>query len=215
MKIILDQFPDLNEKQIIQLSSLKNIYETWNSKINVISRKDIENIYIRHILHSLSIAKFIKFKRDATILDLGTGGGFPGIPLAIIFPDSNFILVDSIRKKIDVVDEVVKELELKNINSQWSRAEDLDCNYDFLVTRAVAKMPTLINWSKGRFNNYSFHDIENGIIAPNNSIFTKEKEVKDLIESLSSNLSKYKKICRVYVKSVSYTQLTLPTNREV
>ena len=165
MKIILDQFPDLNEKQITQLSSLKNIYETWNSKINVISRKDIENIYIRHILHSLSIAKFIKFKRDATILDLGTGGGFPGIPLAIIFPDSNFILVDSIRKKIAVVDEVVKELGLKNINSQWSRAEDLDYSYDFLVTRAVAKMPTLINWSKGQFNNYSFHDIENGIIA--------------------------------------------------
>ena len=165
MKIILDQFPDLNEKQITQLSSLKNIYETWNSKINVISRKDIENIYIRHILHSLSIAKFIKFKRDATILDLGTGGGFPGIPLAIIFPDSNFILVDSIRKKIAVVDEVVKELGLKNINSQWSRAEDLDYSYDFLVTRAVAKMPTLINWSKGRFNNFSFHDIENGIIA--------------------------------------------------
>lgn len=165
MKIILDQFPDLNKKQITQLSSLKNIYETWNSKINVISRKDIENIYIRHILHSLSIAKFIKFKRDATILDLGTGGGFPGIPLAIIFPDSNFILVDSIRKKIAVVDEVVKELGLKNINSQWSRAEDLDYGYDFLVTRAVAKMPTLINWSKGRFNNYSFHDIENGIIA--------------------------------------------------
>ena len=165
MKIILDQFPDLNEKQITQLSSLKNIYETWNSKINVISRKDIENIYIRHILHSLSIAKFIKFKRDATILDLGTGGGFPGIPLAIIFPDSNFILVDSIRKKIAVVDEVVKELGLKNINSQWSRAEDLDYSYDFLVTRAVAKLPTLINWSKGRFNNYSFHDIQNGIIA--------------------------------------------------
>ena len=165
MKIILDQFPDLNKKQITQLSSLKNIYETWNSKINVISRKDIENIYIRHILHSLSIAKFIKFKRDATILDLGTGGGFPGIPLAIIFPDSNFILVDSIRKKIAVVDEVVKELGLKNINSHWSRAEDLDYSYDFLVTRAVAKMPTLINWSKGRFNNYSFHDIENGIIA--------------------------------------------------
>ena len=165
MKIIIDQFPDLNEKQITQLSSLKNIYETWNSKINVISRKDIENIYIRHILHSLSVAKFIKFKRDATILDLGTGGGFPGIPLAIIFPDSNFILVDSIRKKIAVVDEVVKELGLKNINSQWSRAEDLDYSYDFLVTRAVAKMPTLINWSKGRFNNYSFHEIENGIIA--------------------------------------------------
>ena len=165
MQIILDQFPDLNEKQINQLSRLKNIYETWNNKINVISRKDIENIYIRHILHSLSIAKFIKFRKDATILDLGTGGGFPGIPLAIIFPDANFILVDSIRKKISVVNEVVNELGLKNINSQWSRAEDLDYSYDFLVTRAVAKMPTLVNWSKGRFNNYSFHDIENGIIA--------------------------------------------------
>ena len=165
MQIILDQFPDLNEKQITQLSRLKNIYETWNNKINVISRKDIENIYIRHILHSLSIAKFIKFRKDATILDLGTGGGFPGIPLAIIFPDANFILVDSIRKKISVVNEVVNELELKNINSHWSRAEDLDYSYDFLVTRAVAKLPTLIDWSKGRFNKYSSHEIENGIIA--------------------------------------------------
>ena len=165
MQIILDQFPDLNEKQINQLSRLKNIYETWNNKINVISRKDIENIYIRHILHSLSIAKFIKFRKDATILDLGTGGGFPGIPLAINFPDANFILVDSIRKKISVVNEVVNELELKNINSYWSRAEDLDYSYDFLVTRAVAKLPTLIDWSKGRFNKYSSHEIENGIIA--------------------------------------------------
>ncbi|MAP96684.1 MAG: 16S rRNA (guanine(527)-N(7))-methyltransferase RsmG [Acidimicrobiaceae bacterium] len=165
MKIIIDQFPDLKEKQIYQLSSLKKIYEKWNSKINVISRKDIENIYIRHILHSLSIAKFIKFKRDATVLDLGTGGGFPGIPLAIIFPYSNFILVDSIRKKIAVVEEVIKELELNNVELEWSRAEDLDFSYDFLVTRAVAKMPTLINWSKGRFNNDSIHQIENGIIA--------------------------------------------------
>ena len=165
MQIILDHFPDLNEKKINQLSRLKNIYETWNNKINVISRKDIENIYIRHILHSLSIAKFIKFRKDATILDLGTGGGFPGIPLAIIFSDANFILVDSIRKKISVVDEVVKELELKNVNSHWSRAEDLDYSYDFLVTRAVAKLPTLIDWSKGRFNKYSSHEIENGIIA--------------------------------------------------
>ena len=165
MQIILDQFPDLNEKQITQLSSLEDLYKTWNNKINVISRKDIENIYIRHILHSLSIAKFIKFRKDATILDLGTGGGFPGIPLAIIFTDANFILVDSIRKKISVVDEVVKELELKNVNSHWSRVEDLDYSYDFLVTRAVAKLPTLIDWSHGRFNKYSSHEIENGIIA--------------------------------------------------
>ena len=165
MKIITDQFPDLKEKQIYQLSSLKKIYEKWNSKINVISRKDIENIYIRHILHSLSIAKFIKFRSDATILDLGTGGGFPGIPLAIIFPYSNFILVDSIRKKIAVVEEIIKELDLNNVQLEWSRAEDLDYSYDFLVSRAVAKMPALINWSKGRFNNNSTHQIENGIIA--------------------------------------------------
>ena len=165
MKIITDQFPDLKEKQIYQLSSLKKIYEKWNSKINVISRKDIENIYIRHILHSLSIAKFIKFKNDATILDLGTGGGFPGIPLAIIFPYSNFILVDSIRKKIAVVEEIIRELDLNNVQLEWSRAEDLDYSYDFLVSRAVAKMPALINWSKGRFNNNSTHQIENGIIA--------------------------------------------------
>ena len=165
MKIIIDQFPDLKEKQIYQLSSLKKIYEKWNSKINVISRKDIENIYIRHILHSLSISKFIKFKSDATILDLGTGGGFPGIPLAIIFPYSNFILVDSIKKKIAVVEQVLKELELNNVQLEWSRAEDLDYSYDFLVSRAVAKMPALINWSKGRFNNDSIHQIENGIIA--------------------------------------------------
>ena len=165
MKIIIDQFPDLKEKQIYQLSSLKKIYEKWNSKINVISRKDIENIYIRHILHSLSIAKFIKFKSDATILDLGTGGGFPGIPLAIIFPYSNFILVDSIKKKIAVVEQVLKELDLNNVQLEWSRAEDLDYSYDFLVSRAVAKMPALINWSKGRFNNDSIHQIENGIIA--------------------------------------------------
>ena len=106
MKIILDQFPNLNKKQINQISSLKNIYTTWNSKINVISRKDIDNIYTKHVLHSLSIAKFINFKKGTTILDLGTGGGFPGIPLAIIFPDSNFIIVDSKRKKIFVVDQV-------------------------------------------------------------------------------------------------------------
>ena len=165
MQIILDQFPDLNEKQINQLSRLKNIYETWNNKINVISRKDIENIYIRHILHSLSIAKFIKFKSDATILDLGTGGGFPGIPLSIIFPDVNFILVDSIRKKIVVVDAIVNELGLKNVKSEWSRAENLDYKYDFLVTRAVAKMSLLIDWSKGKFNKNSNNHIQNGIIA--------------------------------------------------
>ena len=165
MKIILKEFPDLNEIQIEQFSKLKNIYSEWNNKINIISRKDIDNIYERHILHSLVIAKFIKFNNRTTVLDLGTGGGFPGIPLSIIFPDVNFILVDSIRKKIVVVDEIINSLKLKNVKSEWSRAENLDYKYDFLVTRAVAKMSLLIEWSKGKFNKNSNNQIANGIIA--------------------------------------------------
>lgn len=165
MKIILKEFPDLNENQIEQFSKLKKIYSEWNNKINIISRKDIDNIYERHILHSLVIAKFIKFNNRTTVLDLGTGGGFPGIPLSIIFPDVNFILVDSIRKKIVVVDEIINSLKLKNVKSEWSRAENLDYKYDFLVTRAVAKMSLLIEWSKGKFNKNSNNQIANGIIA--------------------------------------------------
>ena len=165
MKIILDKFPDLSEKQISQFSKLKDLYTYWNDKINVISRKDIENIYLRHILHSLAIAKFINFKNGTTVLDLGTGGGFPGIPLSIIFPKTNFILSDSIKKKILVVNEIVKQLGLENVKSEWSRAENLNHKYDFLVTRAVAKMPKIIEWSKGNFNPISINDISNGIIA--------------------------------------------------
>ena len=165
MKIILEKFPDLNDIQIEQFSKLKKIYSDWNNKINIISRKDIDNIYERHVLHSLVIAKFIKFNKGTTVLDLGTGGGFPGIPLSIIFPEVNFILVDSIRKKIVVVDEIVNELRLINVKSEWSRAENLDYKYDFLVTRAVAKMSFLIEWSKGKFNKNSNNHIPNGIIA--------------------------------------------------
>ena len=165
MKLILEHFPDLNNKQIEQFSMLKAIYENWNKKINVISRKDIDNINLRHVLHSMSIAKFIKFKKQTKILDLGTGGGFPGIPLAILFPDCNFILVDSVKKKITVVDNVVKELKLNNVISYCSRVEELDLKFDFLVTRAVAKMPKIINWSRGNFNLESNNEIKNGIIA--------------------------------------------------
>ena len=165
MKLILDHFPNLNKKQIEQFSMLKAIYENWNQKINVISRKDIDNINLRHVLHSMSIAKFIKFKKQTKILDLGTGGGFPGIPLAILFPDCNFILVDSVKKKITVVDNVVKELKLNNVISYCSRVEELDLKFDFLVTRAVAKMPKIINWSRGNFNLESNNEIKNGIIA--------------------------------------------------
>ena len=203
MEIILNEFPDLNDFQIGQLSKLKGIYQYWNSKINVISRKDIENIYVRHILHSLVIAKFIKFRKGTTILDLGTGGGFPGIPLSIIFPDSNFILVDSIKKKLIVVEEVIKELELKNVKYKWSRAENLNYSYDFLVTRAVAKMPLLVKWSKGKFNKTSSNQIPNGIIAlkggdiKDELVDIKEKKIVDIKNIFDVNYFCDKKI--IYV----------------
>ena len=203
MEIILNEFPDLNDFQIGQLSKLKGIYQYWNSKINVISRKDIENIYVRHILHSLVIAKFVKFRKGTTILDLGTGGGFPGIPLSIIFPDSNFILVDSIKKKLIVVEEVIKELELKNVKYKCSRAENLNYSYDFLVTRAVAKMPLLLKWSKGKFNKTSSNQIPNGIIAlkggdiKDELVDIKEKKIVDIKNIFDVNYFYDKKI--IYV----------------
>ena len=205
MKIILDKFPDLSEKQISQFSKLKDLYTYWNDKINVISRKDIENIYLRHILHSLAIAKFINFKNGTTVLDLGTGGGFPGIPLSIIFPNTNFILSDSIKKKIMVVNEVVKQLGLENVKSEWSRAENLNHKYDFLVTRAVAKMPKIIEWSKGNFNPISINDISNGIIALKGGDVTEEllgieqKKIVDIKNFFDNHYFTDKKI--VYVSS--------------
>lgn len=205
MKIILDKFPDLSEKQISQFSKLKDLYTYWNDKINVISRKDIENIYLRHILHSLAIAKFINFKNGTTVLDLGTGGGFPGIPLSIIFPKTNFILSDSIKKKILVVNEVVKQLGLENVKSEWSRAENLNHKYDFLVTRAVAKMPKIIEWSKGNFNPISINDISNGIIALKGGDVTEEllgieqKKIVDIKNFFDNHYFIDKKI--VYVPS--------------
>jgi len=205
MKIILDKFPDLSEKQISQFSKLKDLYTYWNDKINVISRKDIENIYLRHILHSLAIAKFINFKNGTTVLDLGTGGGFPGIPLSIIFPNTNFILSDSIKKKILVVNEVVKQLGLENVKSEWSRAENLNQKYDFLVTRAVAKMPKIIEWSKGNFNPISINDISNGIIALKGGDVTEEllgieqKKIVDIKNFFDNHYFVDKKI--VYVSS--------------
>ena len=205
MKIILDEFPDLNDIQIEQFSKLKKIYSDWNNKINIISRKDIKNIYERHVLHSLVIAKFIKFNKGTTVLDLGTGGGFPGIPLSIIFPDVNFILVDSIKKKIVVVDAIVNELGLKNVKSEWSRAENLDYKYDFLVTRAVAKMSLLIDWSKGKFNKNSNNHILNGIIALKGGNVDDElkniqqKEIVDIKDIFDTHYFSDKKI--IYVPS--------------
>tara|TARA_S200000501_G_scaffold155080_1_gene146236 strand:+ start:49 stop:669 length:621 start_codon:yes stop_codon:yes gene_type:complete len=165
MNIILDHFPNLSDDQKNKFQELAKIYKFWNSKINVISRKDIDNIYLHHILHSLSIAKFIEFKKGTSIVDLGTGGGFPGVPLSIFFPECNFNLVDSVKKKVDVVNAVSKDLNLKNIITYKSRAEDLNLKYDFIVSRAVAKIPKLLKWSKNCYNPDSKNSIKNGIIA--------------------------------------------------
>jgi len=164
MDIILKYFPDITEKQIKQFALLKNIYLEWNNKINVISRKDIEQLYERHVLHSLSIAKIINFRENTEILDVGTGGGFPGIPLAILFPDCKFHLVDSIAKKIKVVNEVVSALQINNIRAEQERAEKIKHEYDFIVSRAVTAFPLFYNWVRTKIKKDSKNDLQNGIL---------------------------------------------------
>ncbi|WP_258105579.1 16S rRNA (guanine(527)-N(7))-methyltransferase RsmG [Marinoscillum sp. MHG1-6] len=147
-RILHKYFPDLSEKQAHQFSALGELYADWNQKINVVSRKDIEDLYERHVLHSLAIAKFFQFPMNSRVLDIGTGGGFPGVPLAIMFPDSNFLLVDSIGKKIKVVTEVSSAIGLNNLKAEHQRAEKIKGDFDYIVSRAVAQTKMLMNWTR-------------------------------------------------------------------
>ncbi|WP_088323312.1 16S rRNA (guanine(527)-N(7))-methyltransferase RsmG [Polaribacter tangerinus] len=164
MDIIHKYFTNLTPTQIAQFAQLQSLYKDWNLKINVVSRKDIDELYLRHVLHSLGIAKVINFKPGAKILDVGTGGGFPGVPLAILFPEVQFHLVDSIGKKIKVVNEVVEGLGLENVKTSNCRVEELKDTYDFIVSRAVAQMETFVGWTKGRIAKKQNHELKNGIL---------------------------------------------------
>lgn len=189
MDLIKTYFQNLSEEQKKQFQQLESLYQDWNLKINVVSRKDIDELYLRHVLHSLGIAKVIKFKGGSKILDVGTGGGFPGIPLAILFPEVQFHLVDSIAKKIKVVDEVVEGLELTNVKTSHSRVEDIDEHYDFIVSRAVAVMPTFVSWTKGKILKEQRHDLKNGILYLKGGDLS--EELKDYRTTTIYNLSDY------------------------
>ena len=163
-QIILKYFPDLTEVQVNQFAQLGQQYRDWNEKINVISRKDIDSLYERHILHSLAIAKYTQFADGSTILDVGTGGGFPGIPLAILFPNCSFVLVDSVGKKITVVNGVAEAIGLKNVVGIHSRVEALSQKFDFVVSRAVTAFPDFVNFVKARISPVQKNSISNGIL---------------------------------------------------
>jgi 16S rRNA (guanine527-N7)-methyltransferase len=165
LDLILKYFPDLTPTQKDQFAQLDSLYREWNDKINVISRKDIDNLYLHHILHSLAIAKFMRFKEGTKIIDLGTGGGFPGIPLAIFFPDCAFTLVDSINKKITVTAAVAEAIGLQNVTTKTARVEELKEKCDFVVTRAVAKIDKLLPWSRKVLTNAQQNLYPNGLIA--------------------------------------------------
>lgn len=182
MNEILKYFTELSDLQKEQFSMLKNVYEVWNSRINVISRKDMDDFYIHHVLHSLSIAKFIAFTPGSEILDIGTGGGFPGIPLSILFPSVGFSLLDSIEKKIKVVGEVTKDLRLTNVRIFRKRIEDHNDKYDFIVCRAVSSFPVLVKMSLKNIRPEGTNSKKNGIISLKGGDLTGElKEYRDKV----------------------------------
>ena len=165
MDVILKYFPNLTERQRGQFAALLSLYADWNAKINVISRKDMDAFYEHHVLHSLAVAKVVSFRPLAQVLDVGTGGGFPGIPLAILFPETHFTLVDSIGKKIHVVNEVAQALRLDNVKALQCRAEQVNGEFDFIVSRAVTALPELVGWVRGLVSPANYHNLHNGLLC--------------------------------------------------
>ncbi|UNY97328.1 16S rRNA (guanine(527)-N(7))-methyltransferase RsmG [Zhouia spongiae] len=180
-ELILKYFPDITEEQLNRFDQLEGLYKDWNSKINVISRKDIDQLYERHVLHSLGIAKVQPFNSGAKILDVGTGGGFPGIPLAILFPETDFCLIDAIGKKIKVVQGVADSLGLKNVKAEHIRANKVKEEFDFIVSRAVTNMPDFVKWVKGRVAKRQKHDLKNGILYLKGGDLSEELSVYETI----------------------------------
>jgi 16S rRNA (guanine527-N7)-methyltransferase len=206
MEIIQKYFTNLTETQLEQFSKLQELYKDWNLRINVVSRKDIDELYLRHVLHSLAIAKVVEFQPGAKVMDVGTGGGFPGIPLAILFPETQFHLVDSIGKKIKVVHEVVQGLGLENVKSSNCRVEDVKDTYDFIVSRAVAQMETFVRWTKGRISKKQRHQLKNGILYLKGGDLTEELEkytsatIYDLPDYFDEDFFETKKLVHLPMK---------------
>jgi len=199
MDIIKKYFPELTEKQIRQFNLLQDLYKEWNDKINVISRKDIDQLYERHILHSLAIAKVLNFKSNTSILDVGTGGGFPGIPLAILFPECKFHLIDSIGKKIKVVQEVSMALNLGNVTSEQIRADKVKNNFDFIVSRAVTAFPAFYNWVRKKINEESNNELKNGIL------YLKGGDLTEELKNFKSRITTYE-IAQFFTESFFETK---------
>ncbi|NYJ28455.1 MULTISPECIES: 16S rRNA (guanine(527)-N(7))-methyltransferase RsmG [Flavobacteriaceae] len=186
-ELVFKYFTTLNNEQQEQFAKLEALYKDWNQKINVVSRKDIDELYLRHVLHSLGIAQIQTFNEGSQILDVGTGGGFPGIPLAILFPNVKFTLVDAIGKKIKVVDEVVEGLGLQNVKTYHSRVEEIPGQFDFIVSRAVAAMPTFVHWTKGKIKKDSSHQRKNGILYLKGGDLTEELKGYETVQVFDLN----------------------------
>jgi len=189
MEEIIKQFPNLTDNQLLQFQKLEALYHDWNAKINVISRKDIDELYTKHVLHSLAIAKVQPFEPGTYILDVGTGGGFPGIPLAILFPETRFYLIDVIAKKIKVVQAVADGLGLKNVKAEQMRAENAKGDYDFIVSRAVTNMPDFHSWVKDKIKKQNKHALHNGILYLKGGDLT--EELKDFPKATEYNIADF------------------------